>query len=378
MNQLHTFVIILMTLFTNVTPLCQDHISNFTKYKCEREIAYSIGSTGTSYLVSQKAKKFILKVQNNSKTSENELSILNKLKKQPYLQQLHEFKRTPSHIFMIIDFAENGNLSDFKTQSSYLNTFDNIVIFFNYLFVAVDTLHRLGFVHADLNTETILVDENFMPVLSDFGLSVPINDFSPPRGSISYLAPEIFKSVILQSIVQFSASSDLYSLGVLFYEVVKKRKPIKIQNLYFDVLVNSKIKFEKRDRLDFFEFVSSIVVPESKRIKYKDAENMLKKISLNQTFQFLKEDKKYCLRELATDEELKLDVNEISDFWYIVLAILVFGLFLITGGIFLFCLKMKKTDKKDFESFSVNSDFQTSSTNASKFYTGVDPFRSQL
>ncbi|KAL6125391.1 hypothetical protein ACLB2K_073450 [Fragaria x ananassa] len=80
--------------------------------------------------------------------------------------------------------------------------------------------------HFDIKPHNILLDENFVPKVSDFGLArlCPLDDSSliltAARGTIGYIAPELF----YKNIGGVSYKADMYSFGMLLMEIAGKRK----------------------------------------------------------------------------------------------------------------------------------------------------------
>uniref|UniRef100_A0A6N2LRT5 Protein kinase domain-containing protein n=1 Tax=Salix viminalis TaxID=40686 RepID=A0A6N2LRT5_SALVM len=80
--------------------------------------------------------------------------------------------------------------------------------------------------HFDIKPHNILLDEKFIPKVSDFGLAklYPTNNNTVPltaaRGTIGYMAPELF----YKNIGGVSYKADVYSYGRLLMEMVGRRK----------------------------------------------------------------------------------------------------------------------------------------------------------
>jgi hypothetical protein len=85
--------------------------------------------------------------------------------------------------------------------------------------LAVHHAHQHGIVHRDLKPENILVDRNHQPRITDFGLSRLAGAEGPPKSPV-YWSPEQVKA---GEAVDHRA--DIYSLGVMLYEVLANRRP---------------------------------------------------------------------------------------------------------------------------------------------------------
>ncbi|XP_050277869.1 LEAF RUST 10 DISEASE-RESISTANCE LOCUS RECEPTOR-LIKE PROTEIN KINASE-like 2.1 isoform X4 [Quercus robur] len=93
----------------------------------------------------------------------------------------------------------------------------------------IEYLHRgcdMQILHFDIKPHNILLDENFTPKVSDFGLAklYPIDDsivsLTAARGTLGYIAPELF----YKNIGGVSYKADVYSFGMLLLETASKRK----------------------------------------------------------------------------------------------------------------------------------------------------------
>lgn len=93
----------------------------------------------------------------------------------------------------------------------------------------IEYLHRgcdMQILHFDIKPHNVLLDENFTPKVSDFGLAklYPTNNntvmLTAARGTIGYIAPELF----YKNIGSVSYKADVYSFGMLLMEMVGKRQ----------------------------------------------------------------------------------------------------------------------------------------------------------
>ncbi|XP_030934826.1 rust resistance kinase Lr10-like [Quercus lobata] len=138
---------------------------------------------------------------------------------------------------LIYEFMPNGSLEKyiFPQEESICILLSIEKIFEISLGVArgIEYLHRgcdMQILHFDIKPHNILLDENFIPKVSDFGLAklYPANDsivsLTAARGTLGYIAPELFN----KNIGGVSYKADVYSFGMLLLEMASRRKNVNI------------------------------------------------------------------------------------------------------------------------------------------------------
>lgn len=96
---------------------------------------------------------------------------------------------------------------------------------------ALDYIHRQGIIHRDIKSSNVLLDAEGRCYLSDFGIARTATDVTQLTatgnvlGTVDYVAPELFEPNHRADV-----RSDLYSLGVLLFEMVTGQLPFTAEN----------------------------------------------------------------------------------------------------------------------------------------------------
>ncbi|TYH86463.1 hypothetical protein ES332_D01G044600v1 [Gossypium tomentosum] len=134
---------------------------------------------------------------------------------------------------LVYDFMSNGSLDKIIFTEENKNTLGWKKMFDIVLGVAqgIHYLHQgcdMQILHFDIKPHNILLDENFNPKVSDFGLAKlysvdnSIVSLTAARGTIGYIAPEL----VYKNLGGISYKADVYSFGMLLMEIVGRRKNV--------------------------------------------------------------------------------------------------------------------------------------------------------
>ncbi len=142
----------------------------------------------------------------------------------PHIIPLYDYWRDGEGAYLVMRFLRGGSLrATIKGNQMPLEAASKML---DHIAGALAVAHRQGVVHRDIKPDNILLDEEGNAYLTDFGIAKELgNEASNVTqadmvvGSPAYLSPEQVKSETV------TAQSDIYSLGVVLYEVLTGQHP---------------------------------------------------------------------------------------------------------------------------------------------------------
>ncbi len=141
--------------------------------------------------------------------------------------------------YMVMEYIEGPTLADYIARTSRIGEFpqaEEIVHLFTFIGLAVDYAHRHGVIHRDIKPANILLDQRKTvrypmgePVLTDFGIAKLLHSTAGASsgfltGTPLYIAPERAQGYVGEG------RSDIYSLGVILYEICTGVRPFRGDN----------------------------------------------------------------------------------------------------------------------------------------------------
>ena len=128
-------------------------------------------------------------------------------------------------VFIVMELIEGATLRDYLHEQGALPV-ERALQLITPVASALAAAHRLGIVHRDIKPENILVSKEGRIKIADFGLargallgSTMTAESSVILGSVSYLSPEQVQRGVSD------ARSDVYSLGIVLFELLTGQKP---------------------------------------------------------------------------------------------------------------------------------------------------------
>jgi len=200
-------------------------------YKLLKQIG--IGGFGTVYLAHQSsidrdvAVKIILPQYANHpefiRRFSHEAQFVARLE-HPHIIPLYDYWREPDSAYLVMRYLRGGSLRQLIDEKGAIDV-HIVAKLVDQIAGALTVAHRNGVIHRDMKPDNILLDVDGNAYLADFGIAKDVMNSSAEKetvvGSPAYLAPEQIRSEPV------TAKSDLYTLGIVVYELLTGTKPFR-------------------------------------------------------------------------------------------------------------------------------------------------------
>ena len=199
------------------------------------------GSFGKAFLCTNQStdmtcviKQIVMEGMNEKEQEDvkNEATILSKLDHPNIIKLFEVIESTvPKHTLNIVtEYADGGDLSEkIKSQKNKPFTESDILDYFTQICLALKHIHEKKIIHRDLKSGNVFLMQSGLIKLGDFGIAKNFQNTMDKAktmvGTPYYLSPEILENK------PYDAKSDIWSLGVLLYEMMTFKMPFNANSL---------------------------------------------------------------------------------------------------------------------------------------------------
>ncbi len=148
----------------------------------------------------------------------------------PNIVKILDVSVKTDHKFIVMEYISGITLREYMNRKGALD-WREATEFISQILLALDHAHMKGVIHRDIKPQNIMVMESGVIKVADFGIAkIPnaetVTMVDHAIGTIYYISPEQAKGK------KIDERSDIYSLGVMFYEMVTGRLPFLAENSY--------------------------------------------------------------------------------------------------------------------------------------------------
>jgi predicted Ser/Thr protein kinase/tetratricopeptide (TPR) repeat protein len=174
---------------------------------------------------------------------EREAKMLQQLKHPNIVRRIGtgKYHKTP---FYIMEYVEGKNLGQVLEERKYI-PWDEVVHIGKQVASALHHAHSFGIIHRDLKPSNLMFTQDGTVKLTDFGIAKDLDaegltSIGCTVGTASYMSPEQ-----CQGVRDLTHKSDLYSLGIVFYELLTGKKPFLAENVMDMFMMHVKGPFQR-------------------------------------------------------------------------------------------------------------------------------------
>jgi serine/threonine-protein kinase len=125
--------------------------------------------------------------------------------------------------YMVMEYVDGPNLKEYIQTNGPL-PLDQAIGIMDQILSAVSLAHQHNVIHRDLKPQNILMDQHGTIKIADFGIALAlsqtdITQINTALGSVHYMSPEQARGGVV------TKQSDIYSLGIILYELVAGKVP---------------------------------------------------------------------------------------------------------------------------------------------------------
>ena len=221
--------------------------------------------------------------------------------------------------YIVMEYVDGQNLKDIIKNEGTLDEYTALDIT-KQIAMALSAAHKKGIVHRDIKPHNILIsNEGRIVKVADFGIAKAVTNSTMTNvgniiGSVHYFSPEQAKGNSV------NATADLYSLGIVLYEMIIGRVPFVGDSPISIALqhINDDLEFTSDEKVNIPQSVRTIIkklTEKSSENRYQSAEELIEDIDYvekNIDLDFIKEYDNFATKQVDF-KKVELNDNDIEE-----------------------------------------------------------------
>ena len=143
----------------------------------------------------------------------------------PNIVSIYDVENEGEFYYLILEYVEGMTLKDYMIKNPRI-PIETIVYIAKQIAAGLSHAHQNGIIHRDIKPQNILMNDNLTCKITDFGIARAYGDTTLTQtnqmlGTVYYLSPEQARGNVA------TAQSDIYSLGILIFEMITGQIPFK-------------------------------------------------------------------------------------------------------------------------------------------------------
>lgn len=266
--------------------ICSSYIGIVSGFSCVRDYHIAKGEESSVFLVTDKDQKtFIMKVQTKGRRSRLESQMFDKLEGKSYVaQRVAEGTLSDLHV-IVMEYGERSTLEVVLQSTDHFSQVFNMFAFFTKLIEGIKAIHETGYVHAGISLRTVVVTQDYEPMIINFTRMTAIGTKDEPKGFEQFQSPEIIHAISLKNEVEYTKSVDIFAAGVILYYMHLNVFPFENYGAHYHSFINTQIKFPEGSSSCFQNVIHRLLQFEDKVLPEDDILNFLN-TQVNKKYEF--------------------------------------------------------------------------------------------
>ena len=201
----------------------------------------------------------------------------------PNIVQIYDVCSEDNLYYIVMELIQGKTLKEIITEDGILSWKWSVNIAIQ-IASALDIAHKNSIIHRDIKPHNIIITEDGMAKVTDFGIAKAVSNstitaFGTTIGSVHYFSPEHARGGFTD------AKSDLYSLGIVMYEMLTARVPFDA-----DTPVSVALKQVQEEPTDPMRYNENIPISINRiilkamqkdpNLRYQNASEMIKDLTI--------------------------------------------------------------------------------------------------
>lgn len=196
----------------------------------------------------------------------------------PNIVDIYDIGEYHHNHYIVMEYIKGITLKQLIAKRGHLYKEEAVVIMKQLVSATIEA-HKRGIIHRDIKPQNVLIKHDGTVKMVDFGIAVAENSLQLTQndaimGSVHYLAPEVCKGE------QASEKSDIYALGIVFYELLtgdvpyKAEQPVQVAIMH----INNEIPEIRKINPSIPQSIENIIIratAKNKNLRYQSAQDML-------------------------------------------------------------------------------------------------------